>query len=64
MITEADGFKRPEKGDPMGKGITATYENTVLLHEQVKELREIQEKIIQILENITQKLERGKTDEH
>ena len=57
MITEADGFKRPEKGDPMGKGIMATYENTVLLHEQVKELRVL-------LNELLWKLERGKADEH
>ena len=64
MITEADGFKRVEVGDHWYDGLYATYENTVLLHEQVKELREIQEKIIQILENITQKLEGGKADEY
>ncbi len=57
MITEADGFKRPEKGDPMGKGIMATYENTVLLHEQVKELRVL-------LNELLWKLERVKADEH
>ena len=50
MITETDGFKRPEKGDPMGKGIMATYENTVLLHEQVKELREQLERLMLKLE--------------
>ena len=57
MITEADGFKRPEKGDPMGEGIMATYENTVLLHEQVKELRVL-------LNELLWKLERVKADEH
>ena len=64
MITEADGFKRVEVGDHWYDGLYATYENTVLLHEQVKDLREVQDKIIQILENITQKLEGGKADEH
>ena len=50
MITEADGFKRPEKGDPMGKGIMATYENTVILHDQIRELREAVDLLLQKME--------------
>ena len=50
MITEADGFKRVEGGDHWYDGLYATYENTVLLHEQVKELRELLEKLLQKLE--------------
>ena len=45
MITEADGFKRVEGGDHWYDGLYATYENTVLLHEQVKELRELLQKL-------------------
>ena len=45
MIIEADGFKRVEVGDHWYDGLYATYENTVLLHEQVKELRELLQKL-------------------
>ena len=45
MIIEADGFKRVERGDHWYDGLYATYENTVLLHEQVKELRELLQKL-------------------
>ena len=64
MITEPDGFKHVDGHDAERAWIHATYDNTVLLHEQVKDLREVQDKIIQILENITQKLEGGKADEY
>ena len=64
MITEADGFKRVEGNDPYRIGIHVIYDNTVLLHEQVKELREILEKTIQVLENIVQKLEGEETHQH
>ena len=57
MITEADGFKRVEVGDHWYDGLYATYENTVLLHEQVKELRVL-------LKELLWKLEGGKADEH
>jgi len=64
MITEADGFKHVEGHDSERAGIHATYDNTVMLHEQVKDLREIMEKTIQLLENIVQKLEGWKADEY
>jgi hypothetical protein len=57
MIIEADGFKRIEGFDRWQDGLYATYENTVLLHEQVRELREAFDRLLQ-------KLQRGKTDEH
>lgn len=57
MITEADGFKHIEGFEPWQDGVYATYDNTVLLHEQVKELRELLQKLLQ-------KLEGGKADEH
>lgn len=50
MITEDDGFKRPEKGDQMGKGIMATYENTVILHDQIREIREAFDLLLQKME--------------
>lgn len=57
MITEHDGFKHVEGHDAERAGIHATYDNTVLLHEQVKELRVLLNKLLW-------KLERVKTDEH
>jgi hypothetical protein len=57
MITEPDGFKHVEGHDSEREGIHATYDNTVLLHEQVKELRVL-------LNELLWKLERVKTDEH
>lgn len=50
MITEADGFKRVEGNDPYRIGIHAIYDNTVLLHEQVKEMLELLEKLLQKME--------------
>ena len=50
MIIEADGFKHIEGFERWQDGLYATYENTVLLHEQVKELRELLEKLSQKLE--------------
>ena len=50
MIIEADGFKHIEGFDRWQDGLYATYENTVLLHEQVKELRELLEKVLKKLE--------------
>ena len=57
MIIDEDGFKRVEVGDHWYDGLYATYENTVLLHEQIRELREAFDRLLQ-------KLEGGKTDEH
>ncbi len=57
MITEPDGFKHVEGHDAERAGIHATYDNTVLLHEQIRELREAFDRLLQ-------KLEGGKTDEH
>lgn len=45
MIIEEDGFKHIEGFDRWQDGLYATYENTVLLHEQVKELRERLQKL-------------------
>ena len=50
MITEADGFKRIEGSNPWADGVHATYDNTVLLHEQIRELREAFDLLLQKLE--------------
>ena len=50
MITEADGFKRVEGSDPYRIGIHVIYDNTVLLHEQIRELREAFDQLLQKLE--------------
>ena len=57
MITEHDGFKHVEGHDSEREGIHATYDNTVLLHEQIRELRNA-------FDQLLQKLERRKADEH
>ena len=57
MITEPDGFKHVEGHDAERAGIHATYDNTVLLHEQIRELREA-------FDQLLQKLEGWKADEH
>ena len=57
MITEPDGFKHVEGHDAERAGIHATYENTVLLHEQIRELREAFDRLLQKLEGV-------KADEH
>lgn len=50
MREEPDGFKHVEGEDPKNKGILWTYENTVLLHEQIRELREAFDQLLQKLE--------------
>ena len=50
MRVEPDGFKHPEAKDSEGAGIHATYDNTVLLHEQIRELREAFDQLLQKLE--------------
>jgi hypothetical protein len=50
MITESDGFKHVEGHDAERAGIHATYDNTVLLHEQIRELREAFDQLLQKLE--------------
>lgn len=40
MRVEPDGFKHQEANDSEKAGIHATYDNTVLLHEQIRELRQ------------------------
>jgi len=50
MREEPDGFKHPEGHDPWDKGLHWTFENTVLLHEQIKELREAFDQLLQKLE--------------
>ena len=57
MIIEADGFKHIEGFDRWQDGLYATYENTVLLHEQVREFREAFDRLLQKLEGV-------KADEH
>ena len=57
MITEPDGFKHVEGHDSERAWIHATYDNTVLLHEQIRELREVFDRLLQKLEGV-------KTDEH
>ncbi len=57
MTTEHDGFKHVEGHDSERAGIHATYENTVLLHEQIRDLREAFDRMLQ-------KLEGRKADEH
>lgn len=54
---EPDGFKHPEKGkDRQFVAEYAIYENTVLLHEQIKEIRKT-------LDLLILKLERRAEDE-
>ena len=50
MITDADGFKHIEGSEPWYDGVYATYDNTVLLHEQIRELREAFDLLLQKLE--------------
>ena len=57
MITEADGFKHIEGFEPWQEGLYATYDNTVLLHEQIRELREAFDLLLQKLEE--EKIERN-----
>ena len=52
MRVEPDGFKHPEAKDSESAGIHATYENTVLLHEQIRELREAFDLLLQKLERM------------
>jgi hypothetical protein len=50
MRVEPDGFKHPENSDPWEKRLYATFENTVLLHEQIRELQEAFDQLLQKLE--------------
>lgn len=52
MRVEPDGFKHPEAKGSESAGIHAIYENTVLLHEQIRELRESFDLLLQKLERM------------
>ena len=43
MKVDADGFIFVEDDDRWQHGVVATYKNTVLLHDQIKELKELLE---------------------
>lgn len=41
MKVDTDGFIFVEDDDRWQQGLVATYKNTVLLHDQIKELKEL-----------------------
>ena len=43
MKVDTDGFIFVEDDDRWQQGVIATYKNTVLLHDQIKELKELLE---------------------
>lgn len=43
MKVDTDGFIFVEDNDRWQQGLVATYKNTVLLHDQIKELKELLE---------------------
>ena len=58
MITDADGFKFVEDDDKWTEGLVATYKNTVLLYEQIQEIK----KALQVSEETLKQLQ-NKFDE-